>query len=107
MIGYIHFKDESNTIPTHKSDLIKGSLSLGMIVGQLGFGILGDALGRHVVYGKELMITMFGTLMCILLPWKGLSHDGTIAWLSVFRALTGVGIGGGMVQLLESLVFCC
>jgi PHS family inorganic phosphate transporter-like MFS transporter len=105
MVGYIHFKDEKNAIPTHKSDLIKGSLSLGMIVGQLGFGVLGDTLGRHTVYGKELIITMVGTLMCILLPWKGLSHDGTIAWLSVFRALTGVGIGGGMAQPFEEL--CC
>jgi PHS family inorganic phosphate transporter-like MFS transporter len=95
MLGYIYFKDNSNTIPVHKSDLIKGSLSLGMIFGQLGFGILGDTLGRHTVYGKELMITMFGTFMCIMLPWKGISHGGVIAWMSIFRVVTGVGIGGG------------
>jgi PHS family inorganic phosphate transporter-like MFS transporter len=97
MVGYIHFKDSKNAIPVHKSDVIKGSLSLGMIVGQIGFGILGDTLGRHNVYGRELIITMLGTLMCILLPWKGLSHGGIIAWLSVFRALTGLGIGGGLI----------
>src|ERR1700759_5590867 len=95
MLSYIYFKDTKNTIPVHKSDLIKGSLSLGMIIGQIGFGILGDTLGRHRVYGKELIITMFGTLMCILLPWKGLSHDSIIAWMSVFRVVTGMGIGGG------------
>jgi PHS family inorganic phosphate transporter-like MFS transporter len=96
MIGFIHFKDNKNIVPVHKSDLIKGSLSLGMIVGQIGFGILGDTLGRHNVYGKELIITMLGTLLCILLPWNGLSHEGIIAWLCVFRVLTGFGIGGGM-----------
>jgi PHS family inorganic phosphate transporter-like MFS transporter len=100
MLGYIYFQDEKNTISVHKSDLIKGSASLGMILGQIGFGFLGDTLGRHHVYGKELIITMFGALMCILMPWKGLSHSGVIAWMSLFRVVTGIGIGGG-----EN--FCC
>lgn len=65
-----------------------------MIVGQLGFGLFGDALGRHKVYGKELMLTIFGTLMLIVAP-TGLSHSGVVAWLAVFRIVTGFGIGGG------------
>jgi PHS family inorganic phosphate transporter-like MFS transporter len=95
MLGYIYFKDEKNTIPIHESDLIKGSASLGMILGQIGFGILGDTFGRHHVYGKELIITMFGALLCTLLPWRGLSHSSVIAWMSIFRVVTGTGIGGG------------
>lgn len=95
MIGYIYFKNEKNAVPVIQGDEIKGSLSLGMIVGQLGFGLFGDALGRHKVYGKELIVTMFGALMVILLPWHGLSHTGIVAWLSVWRVVTGVGIGGG------------
>jgi PHS family inorganic phosphate transporter-like MFS transporter len=58
-------------------------------------GILGDALGRHRIYGKELMITVLGTLLCVLMPWHGFRHHDVIAWMSVFRVLTGVGIGGG------------
>lgn len=59
------------------------------------FAILGDTIGRHKVYGRELIITMFGTLMCVLLPWKVLSHEAIIAWMSVWRAVTDFGIGGG------------
>lgn len=66
-----------------------------MIIGQILFGILGDTLGRHRVYGKELLLTMTGTLMCILLPWRGLSHDSIVAWMAVWRVITGFGIGGG------------
>jgi PHS family inorganic phosphate transporter-like MFS transporter len=68
MLGYIYFQDEKSNVPTVPSDAIKGSLSLGMIVGQLLFGVFGDALGRHTVYGKELVVTIFGTLMVILYP---------------------------------------
>lgn len=95
MLGYIYFQDNDNTIKTTNSDIIKGSLSLGMIVGQIGFGIMGDTIGRHKVYGCELIVTMFGTLMCILLPWNGLSQEGIVAWMSVWRVVTGFGIGGG------------
>lgn len=78
MLGFIYFKDNKNALPVRNSDEIKGSLSLGMICGQILFGLLGDAIGRHRIYGKELILTMVGTLMCILLPWKGLSHTGIV-----------------------------
>ncbi|KAJ9610245.1 hypothetical protein H2200_005022 [Cladophialophora chaetospira] len=94
MLGYLYFEDEKNKIPTLPADTIKASLSLGMILGQIGFGVFGDALGRHRIYGKELMITIAGTLLVILMPWKGFSHHDVIAWMSVFRVVTGVGIGG-------------
>lgn len=74
---------------------MKAALSLGMVVGQLVFGVLGDAWGRKAIYGKELLITLFGTLMIVLLPWKGLSHEAIVAWISVFRVISGVGIGAG------------
>ena len=94
MLGYIYFQDEKNKVPTVSLDVIKGSLPLGMIVGQLLFGVFGDSLGRYIVYGKELTITIFGTLMVVLLPWHGLSHNGVVAWVSVFRVVTGLGTGG-------------
>ena len=100
MLGYLYFKDKKNAVPTVSADVIKGSLSLGMICGQLFFGIFGDALGRHSVYGKELMVTIFGTLMVILLPWGDISHQSVIAWVAVFRVVTGIGIGGGTPNIL-------
>jgi PHS family inorganic phosphate transporter-like MFS transporter len=95
MLGYIYFNDAGGALKTSDSDIVKGSLSLGMIIGQVTFGILGDTIGRHRVYGRELIFTIFGTLMCILMPWNGLSHQGIVAWMSVWRAVTGFGIGGG------------
>lgn len=47
MLGYLYFADEDNKIPTLKGDTIKAALSMGMMVGQIGFGVFGDALGRH------------------------------------------------------------
>ncbi len=99
MIGYLYFKDTKNTPSPVQSDEIKGSFSVGMIVGQLAFGTLGDAIGRHRVYGKECLFAIFGTLLVILLPWKGLSHQGVVAWLAVFRAMTGIWTGGGKLDI--------
>jgi MFS transporter, PHS family, inorganic phosphate transporter len=95
MLGYVYFKNEKNSLNAIQGDEIKGGLSVGMVCGQLAFGILGDAFGRQSVYGIELIVTMFGTLMTILLPWKGLSQTGIIAWISVWRVVTGFGIGAG------------
>ncbi|KAL1884433.1 hypothetical protein Plec18167_002021 [Paecilomyces lecythidis] len=91
IIGYLYFPKGS--VPATNSDIMKGSLSLGMVVGQFIFGILGDAWGRHAIYGKELILTLFGTLMTILLPWNGLSTRAITAWVAVFRVVTGIGIG--------------
>ncbi|CAD6565106.1 MAG: Inorganic phosphate transporter pho84 [Tremellales sp. Tagirdzhanova-0007] len=92
MIGYLYFPKGS--VPAIQGAEIKGALSIGMVVGQLGFGLFGDALGRHKVYGKELIFTIFGTLMVVLLPWKGMSHSSIITWLAIWRTVSGVGIGG-------------
>ncbi|KAJ5610741.1 hypothetical protein N7510_007460 [Penicillium lagena] len=93
ILGYLYFEDSQGQVPAVQSDVIKGSLSLGMVAGQLLFGVLSDLWGRHTIYGKELILTMFGTLMVILLPWKNMSASGVTAWVSVFRVLTGIGIG--------------
>lgn len=95
MLGYLYFADEKGKVPTVQADIIKGSLSIGMIVGQVFFGIFGDAIGRHRIYGKELLFTIFGTLLVILMPWKHFSHHDVVAWMAVFRVITGIGTGGG------------
>lgn len=101
MIGYLYFDDEKNKIPTISGDLIKSGLAIGMVCGQVGFGVFGDALGRHRIYGKELMLTIFGTLMVILMPWGHISHESVLAWMTVFRIVTGFGTGGGKVIVGE------
>lgn len=96
MLGFIYWKDHKNVAGIIQGDEIKAGLSLGMIAGQICFGLLGDALGRHRIYGLELIVTMFGTLMTILLPWSGLSQRGIVAWTACWRVVTGFGIGAGM-----------
>lgn len=97
VVGLLYYQDDGGKIPTIQSDAIKGGLSLGMIVGQLLFGVFGDALGRHKIYGKELVITILGTLMLIVPPTY-LGHNGIVAWLTTFRIITGLGIGGGEID---------
>ena len=104
MLGYLYFQDEKSTVPTVKSDVIKGSLALGMIGGQLLFGLFGDTLGRHKIYGKELILTLFGTLMVILMPWMNFSPTSVEAWMAVFRVVTGFGTGGGETSALVELI---
>lgn len=96
MLGYLYYQDEKNTIPTFQGDLIKAALAIGMVCGQIGFGVFGDAIGRHRIYGKELIITIFGTFMVIMMPWGHFRHSDVLAWMTVFRIVTGFGIGGGM-----------
>lgn len=101
MIGYLYFEDNKSKVPTVQADTIKASLSIGMICGQILFGLFGDALGRHRVYGKELILTITGTMLVILLPWGDISHNSVVAWLSCFRVLTGFGTGGGMLAITK------
>lgn len=105
MIGYLYYANDGNEVPTVPSDVIKGGLSLGMIVGQLFFGLFGDALGRHKIYGKELILTILGTLLVIVAP-TSLDHSGIVAWLAVFRIITGMGIGGGECGHLNCAYSC-
>lgn len=95
MLGYLYWQDDKNKVPSVSGDIIKGSLSIGMICGQLLFGIFGDALGRHRIYGKELIFTLVGTFMLILMPWGHISHTSILTWMAIFRVMTGFGTGGG------------
>jgi len=45
------------------------------------------------VYGKELMITILATILIISVPTY-LSPTGVFTWITCFRVLLGIGIGG-------------
>ncbi|KAK7214618.1 hypothetical protein V2G26_002621 [Clonostachys chloroleuca] len=94
LIGYVYFKENGDAIPTSQAGAIKGGVKIGMLLGQIIFGFLGDTLGRHKIYGRELFFAIFGLLMCTFTPWKGLNGDGLVAWLTVGRLITGLGLGG-------------
>lgn len=102
MIGLTYFKDSGSAIKSSQSDAMKGSLALGMVFGQVGCGILGDAIGRHKIYGKELIMTIFGTLMVIVAP-PYMTHEGIVVWVCIWRAFTGIGVGAGsLCEILKA-----
>ena len=46
------------------------------------------------MYGKELMLIIFATIMSISDPTGDLSPSGALIWLSIWRIVLGVGVGG-------------
>ncbi|EPT01392.1 hypothetical protein FOMPIDRAFT_1120432 [Fomitopsis schrenkii] len=100
MLGYVY----GNGTPASISGVAGRSLSpmqqlgvkvatpVGIIVGQLLFGWLGDVMGRKRIYGSELMIMIIGTFgQTIAAPSMAASF---IALLIVWRTFMGIGIGG-------------
>jgi len=81
-------------LPGGLSGLLKASANIGSVIGQFGFGYSADYFGRKAVYGKELMLIIFATILCISDPTGDLSPSGSLIWLSVFRIVLGIGIGG-------------
>ncbi|KAI6018363.1 major facilitator superfamily domain-containing protein [Pisolithus marmoratus] len=83
-----------NSLPNNLQGVLKASANIGSVVGQFLFGYMADALGRKAIYGKELMLIIFATIMCISCPTNDLSSDGALIWLTVFRVILGIGVGG-------------
>ena len=95
MLGVVYWhnaKSKPGNIPTDADTAIKISTSAGTVVGQVGFGILADIVGRKRMYGLELMIIIFATLAQSL---SAASPAISIVGIIIFwRVLMGIGIGG-------------
>ncbi|KAF7978454.1 hypothetical protein HWV62_652 [Athelia sp. TMB] len=81
-------------LPNGLAGFVKAAANIGSVIGQIGFGFAADSLGRKAVYGKELMLIIFATIMCISDPTDVLSPSGVLIWLGVFRIILGIGVGG-------------
>ncbi|KAI9696876.1 MAG: acid phosphatase pho5 [Bogoriella megaspora] len=96
MLGVVYWGDaagkQKGKIPTTADTAIKTATSGGTVIGQVGFGILADIVGRKKMYGLELILIIFATLA------QALTSDSpsmSIVGLIIFwRVLMGVGIGG-------------
>ncbi len=95
MLGVVFWqtaKSKPGTIPTNSDTAIKVATSGGTVLGQVGFGILADIVGRKRMYGLELILIIFATLAQSLSSASpGISVVGLIIF---WRVLMGVGIGG-------------
>ncbi|KAF2835889.1 MFS transporter [Patellaria atrata CBS 101060] len=95
MMGVVYFQDratKAGTMPTNADTAIKVSTSAGTVIGQVGFGILADIVGRKKMYGLELIIIIFATLaQALTSDSAAISFVGLIIF---WRVLMGIGIGG-------------
>lgn len=91
MLGIVYFPGKGK-MPAQSDNAIKLATSAGTVVGQVGFGILADVVGRKRMYGLELMVIIFASLA------QSLTAAGpavNIIGLIIFwRVIMGVGIGG-------------
>ncbi|KAJ7463715.1 inorganic phosphate transporter [Mycena latifolia] len=81
-------------LPAGLQGFLKAGANIGSVIGQFLFGYLADALGRKAIYGKELMLIIFATIMCLTTPTGSLSPDNCLIYLTIFRIVLGVGVGG-------------
>lgn len=95
MLGIVYWHSahsKPGTIPSSADTAIKVATSGGTVIGQVGFGILADMVGRKKMYGLELIMIIFATLAQAL---SSASPGMSIVGLIIFwRVLMGVGIGG-------------
>ncbi|KAE9392304.1 phosphate transporter [Gymnopus androsaceus JB14] len=83
-----------NSLPAGLHGLANAGANIGSVIGQFTFGYLADSLGRKAIYGKELMLIIFATIMCITVPTGSLSPNSCLIYLAVFRIILGIGVGG-------------
>ncbi|KAL0576628.1 hypothetical protein V5O48_005358 [Marasmius crinis-equi] len=83
-----------NSLPPNLEGFMKAGANIGSVIGQFLFGYLADSLGRKAVYGKELMLIILATILCLTTPTGTLSPDSCLIYLGMFRILLGVGVGG-------------
>ncbi|KAF2470424.1 MFS transporter [Lindgomyces ingoldianus] len=95
MLGVVFWHNAHSSpgkIPTKADTAIKVSTSTGTVIGQVGFGILADIVGRKKMYGLELILIIFATVAQAL---SANSPAASIVGVIVFwRVLMGIGIGG-------------
>ncbi|ODQ68278.1 phosphate permease [Nadsonia fulvescens var. elongata DSM 6958] len=95
LLGYVYWGSSvggTGVIPSSTQILLKVSTSVGTVIGQVGFGLMADILGRKAVYGVELIIIIIATIIQCMLGES--SAVNFVAVLVFWRIIQGIGIGG-------------
>ncbi|KAH0277092.1 MFS general substrate transporter, partial [Aureobasidium melanogenum] len=104
MIGHIYYPNSERiyspnstpvrgVVPKEYAVAINIATLGGSILGQLGFGLAGDWLGRRKAYGLELMITVAAALGSAMASNGVNGSMSLIGWLIFWRLIMGIGIG--------------
>ncbi|KAL6898916.1 major facilitator superfamily domain-containing protein [Trichoderma evansii] len=91
MLGIVYYPGVG-TMPTSSDSAIKLATSAGTVIGQVGFGIMADIVGRKRMYGLELIVIIFATIGQALT--SGSPSCDIIGLIIFWRVIMGVGIGG-------------
>ncbi|KAK7676468.1 hypothetical protein QCA50_014513 [Cerrena zonata] len=83
-----------HSLPSNLEGFMKAGANIGSVIGQFAFGFSADYFGRKAVYGKELMLIIIATILCLTTPTGQLSPNACLIYLGVFRILLGIGVGG-------------
>ncbi|KAJ0987112.1 hypothetical protein J5N97_005468 [Dioscorea zingiberensis] len=97
LIGRIYYSDEYDK--SHGGMMPQAIVStmavialVGMVIGQLTFGTLGDRIGRRRVYGFALVLMVMSSIQCGFSICK--TKKCVLTSLCFFRFLLGIAIGG-------------
>ncbi|KAL7790125.1 major facilitator superfamily domain-containing protein [Trichoderma afarasin] len=91
MLGIVYFPGVGQ-MPTSSDSAIKLATSAGTVIGQVGFGIAADLVGRKRMYGLELIVIIFATIGQALT--SGSPACDVIGLIIFWRVIMGIGIGG-------------
>ncbi|KAI9773270.1 MAG: hypothetical protein M1839_002182 [Geoglossum umbratile] len=84
----------NGNIPLSVTTVFNSITLLGMVIGQVVFGVLADRYGRKKMYGLELLVVIFSTLGVALASRGSANSIHIVGWLVFWRLLMGFGIGG-------------
>ncbi|THH21419.1 hypothetical protein EW146_g159 [Bondarzewia mesenterica] len=71
------------SLPAGLEGFVKAAANIGSVVGQFAFGYMADRFGRKAIYGKELMLIIFATILCISDPTGSLSPNSALIYLGL------------------------
>lgn len=75
--------------------MMAGSVMVGAVAGQIGFGAAADKIGRRELTFLTAGLTLAGSLgSALAVPFHRQSPEGIYSTISAMRFLLGVGIGG-------------
>ena len=81
--------DDFHTVHSRDESLVKAAAIIGMVIGQVVFGSMGDALGRNRALLLTLLVCTLGAACSALITGEHL-----VGQLAFWRLVLGIGAGG-------------
>ncbi|OCK85454.1 MFS general substrate transporter [Lepidopterella palustris CBS 459.81] len=94
MLGIVFWNGK---MPQRDATSIGLATLVGMLIGQVAVGILGDRYGRKKMYGVLLIIMIVTTVSLALCSRGALNSVNILGWIISWRLLMGAAIGGDYV----------